>query len=279
MHNWHIWWINNDIYLSHFNLFDFLKISDNDSLYILLEQMVTNKKDLVEYLNQSYIDSREASNWFKINKIPYADYSDAKAIQSYDAEKMLEYHKAKNHPSGSFKYSKVLYDFPLVEQSEASVFEILTNTNKDKKRSCILSELPRLLYSKQYTYMNFPSFKKTYPSNGSRHTLDVFAVNNNESLYLDPQRNMWCKIENNDTNLNKSLLIITCTFERMQWKYRNHIFYRDILLELGHLKEIMSVFDICEIFNIHEKEELKIKLKKAFNINDFYTEVMCIYEI
>lgn len=275
MNNWNMWWVKNEIFLSQLNLFGFLRLCDEESINLFLEQIETNKKELSEYLSNNYLDSKEINNWVKINGIPYADYTYAKDIHLYDKEKMLEYNMTKKHPNISFEFSGIRKHFPYRSINE-TVFDALTGYTEKRDEVHLFHALNKLLKSTKCIYMNFPSLKKTYPSNGARHTLDIFATHNNKILYLSPLLDDWEIVE--DFQYDDSLLIVTCTYERMQWKYRNHIFYRDVLLELGHLKEILEFLGIRETKR-DKKREIVNEFNRCLNFRDFYTEVNGIYEI
>ncbi|AJH79733.1 putative transposase [Heyndrickxia coagulans DSM 1 = ATCC 7050] len=157
-----------------------------------------------------------------------------------------------------------------------TIFNALTGYTEKRNEVHLFHSLNKLLKSTKCIYMNFLYLKKTYPSNGARHTLDIFAIHNNKILYLSPLLDDWEIVDN--FQYDDSLLIVTCTYERMQWKYRNHIFYRDILLELGHLKEILEFLGIRETKR-DKKREIVDEFNRRLNFRDFYTEVNGIYEI
>ena len=277
MNNWNLWWIKNEVFLSKLNCFDVLKMFDGEDIFLFLEQLELDKEDVVSFLNDTYPQSDEASNWIKINNIPYADYSLANSVLSYDEKKMIEYNLENPQPDISFKFTGMCFEYSSTKIETKTVFDTLTSEDKEKNEIKPLSLFKHLFQARKYDYMGFPALKKSYPSNGSRHPIDLFAIYNNNIIYLSPLLNDWEIVRNESFEFSGNFILLTCTYERMQWKYRNHIFYRDILMELGHIKQnIELLLKSAEIYSAYKQDVINI-FKDNLQLNNLHIEVLSVY--
>lgn len=94
-----------------------------------------------------------------------------------------------------------------------------------------------------------PTFLKSVPSKGCRHPFDAFVVSRQSGVlddggyYYDPEHHCLHPVHNPE-NLDSEkglFLAVFCSFERVQWRYRQSWAYKDLYLDLGHIVETLRL--------------------------------------
>lgn len=202
--------------------------------------------------NKLFIKPYVYNNWLH-NSIDYADYTEEEKTLKYDKEKMLAISEIETPPSiiKNIENSDIVYDLSKYNYTNnTKLAEIFSGDFNIKKWKLGLEMIANILFygcaaQKEGDFHESQKvLLKTYPSNGSRHVLDFYiAVKNKEWIengvyYYDPIKYELKKICDLNENICDSLsIIVTCEFERMQWRYRNSWIYRDILFEYGHFHQ------------------------------------------
>lgn len=83
---------------------------------------------------------------------------------------------------------------------------------------------------------------KTVPSNGARHPFEAYlSVKDSEHLqaglyHYDCRSHRLSYIASEPlSHASEMMLLVTCIFERVQWRYRHSWSYRDVFHDLGHV--------------------------------------------
>ena len=180
----------------------------------------------------------------------YLDYSDDNAV-SVDRSRMLEFARDDPCPPSveSFK-SNFEISLPLVavDGCEFGPEAILY--------WCFGVQLVSSLHD------SFTALRKAVPSNGARHVFDAYLglpVDNQMatcggSFYFNCRRNSLVLLEDSYRRWEEPTILICAVYDRMQWRYRHSVTYKDIWFDLGHILDVCA--EVCKSLGISCEHQL-----------------------
>ncbi|PKF44420.1 hypothetical protein CW664_11020 [Macrococcoides caseolyticum] len=286
---------NNFFYLSSLELSpEFIKISSINNLWmdIFTRNFDNLDPEVSKYLKDNFIIVNEDfiyRNWIQ-PQIEYIDYSNKNVLLD-DKGMMHEFKRLDDLPNliKNLEGKKIGLPYPIKMNTSVDYsyifYDIITDSEKIN-----IENLAAILYfacgcqRKGLFHEEDSVLLKTYPSNGARHPLNVYlnSVNNhsleNGVYYYNPVEHNLIKIMDIPISTSNEL-IVTCTFERMQWRYRNSWGYRDVIFELGHFSANFKL--ICKNFKLNQKDvhvstSMKLDYENLLDL-EATEEVLSIY--
>lgn len=276
-------------------LWDFLA---DRKIFLLVEEIKSTFPTLENWSDYNW---NEAFKYhYSTKDYPFLDMS-IRGSGTKDKERMLRYLDEKPIPNiyQDFETESSIF-LEKVEQVGDLDLKIRKMSREEKRSQRGLSILFDLCFGErsQQQFIEGLFLRKSVPSGGSRHPVEVFFVVFDEQLFdpglyhynvkkhtLDLIKNgnfyQQCESATFDlfkkfNNKPKGLFVFTCLPERAMWRYRDSRSWRAILVDLGH--SVMLWRKICDLLGFERYTYQKFeddKLNDVLKLN--LTEQIPLY--
>lgn len=239
------------------------------------------------------------------NNLPKIQYN-TKKLDKEDVGFMEQYVSAENTPSNykSYEEDQLFLEKPPIDQKYKLVASHLKTV---KPQHLTFQLLSRLIYfafgqvGERYMKVTGKHIRKTVPSGGSRHPIEVYLLIKNPDLNLKPGIYHY-NVEKHALNLIKEYsesvidklirskllldekrgqfnfsmaIVYTCIFERSMFRYRESRSYRVMQFDLGHLTQNLALLTKAYGLNLYVGYScLEKEVENIIGVDNYFESCM-----